>query len=115
MLNLIAYIIYLLFTATVILAVGHYLYRSGAVLVSKAFLSDPGLGLTINKLLLVGYYLLNIGGAILLVSIWPDLENITQFMSSLFYFIARLLLVLGAMHYINVFTIQILTHKHLKI
>ncbi|MGB5982271.1 MAG: hypothetical protein WBG46_09015 [Nonlabens sp.] len=115
MFNVTAYIIYITFVSTVILAVGHYLYRSGEVLVAKAFINDASLGLTINKLLLIGFYLLNLGAAVLVVAIWPDLENSVQLLSSLFYFISRLLLVLGAMHYINVFTIQILTRKHLNI
>ena len=113
--NLTAYIVYISFVIFIILSVGHYLHRSGAALLAKAFPTDLSLATTINKLLLTAYYLLNLGASVLVIAIWPDVETLKELLLSQAYFISRLLLVLGAMHYLNLFTIQILINKHLNI
>lgn len=101
MYNLIAYISYLLLIVTVIVAVGHYLYRSGQVFIDRS-VGEASLGSTINKLLLTGYYLFNLGAAIYVISTWPALSHSDEIISSLIFYLSRLIIVLGVMHYFNI-------------
>ena len=112
--NVIAYSCYFGIVFSVILFVGHYLYKNGKPLLLKRFHHDTDLALKINTLLLVGYYLVNLGGAILAVAIWPEVTDLSEVLRSLFYFLCRLLLILGYLHYINLLIINILSKKHIK-
>lgn len=114
MMNVVAYSCYFSIVFSVIWYIGHYLYKNGRPLLLKRFRHDTDLALKINKLLLVGYYLINLGGAILAIAIWPDVGNFSEVLRSLFFFLCRLLLILGYLHYINLLIINILSKKYIK-
>jgi hypothetical protein len=98
--------IYLLVTSYITVYVGQILYKNGrhfliAMLVNEA-LTDY-----VNRILLVGYYLLNLGYvAVMLSQIRPanSLNDLIPIISSA---IGRILITLGVMHCINITTIII--------
>ncbi|MGB3591080.1 MAG: hypothetical protein WBA16_05275 [Nonlabens sp.] len=108
MYNLAAYAIYTMLVCTIILYVGHYCYRYGATYLVVAIPHDPHQAAWINKLLLVGYYLLNIGIGIYLVSTWPLLPDGLAVLRSVLRQVSNLIFLLGVMHHINLFIINIL-------
>ncbi|WP_089909142.1 hypothetical protein [Chitinophaga rupis] len=58
--NTLAYIIYLLITYLVTVRVGFIFYRNGRLFILNLLRQDAALTDFINKILLVGYYLLNL-------------------------------------------------------
>lgn len=110
MYNLIAYATYTLSIAVIIVYVGHYLYKYGQVFIDRCLVDDPQLSVTINKILLTGFYLVNLGAGIYAISTWSPLNNMLEVLGSLIYYVSRLLLILGIMHYLNI----IIIHKLFK-
>jgi len=62
----------------------------------------------INNILLIGYYLLNIGLALLKIKSWNPLFTVNEMMVSLSENIGQILLLLGGIHVFNVATLSIL-------
>jgi len=91
------------------LKVGWLFYKNGEVFLLNLFNQNQPLVSSINKLLLIGYYLLNIGYAILTIAYWEHLENGTEIINSLSLTLGRMIIVLAIMHYNN---ILILKHIH---
>ena len=59
--NIIGYLIYLTITILIIVRVGKICYKNGNVYVSELIPNHTDLCHKINQVLLLGYYLLNIG------------------------------------------------------
>ena len=111
MYNLIAYSVYGLLVATVILYVGHLCYKEGHIYVEQLIPDDPALIHQINTVLLVGYYLVNIGYGIYGISTWEILETGIGVVESVIQHLSHITLLLAALHYGNVQFIHILI-KH---
>ena len=108
MYNLTAYITYLIVVVTAILYVGHLCYKYGHVYVAQIIPEDPQLTHQVNKILLAGYYLLNIGYGIYAISIWDRLHDLIGVIESVITHLAYITLILAAMHYFNMLVINII-------
>jgi hypothetical protein len=86
--------------------VGKDLHRNGAYLLLEAF-GESALVNTINRFLLLGYYLLNIGYAVLSLSLFPQLDSMAQMLSVLGFRVGIILSSLAIIHYINILVIQL--------
>ena len=104
--NTIAYLFYLPFTIALTWWVGKDLNRKGAHLLLDAF-GDATLVNTINRFLLLGYYLLNIGYAVLSLSLFPYLVSMAQLLSVLCFRIGIIMTSLAIIHYFNILVIQL--------
>jgi hypothetical protein len=104
--NTIAYLFYLPFTIGITWWVGKDLNRKGAYLLWAAF-EDNALVNTINRFLLLGYYLLNIGYAVLSLSLFPRLESSVQLFSVLAFRVGIIMSSLAIIHYINILVIHL--------
>ena len=99
-LRLIDYIVYLIASAALTVWVGSTLFRNGRVFLVSVF-QQAGLADSVNHLLVVGFYLVNLGAAALLINAggapasFPDMvqETVTR--------VGVVLLVLGSMHFFN--------------
>lgn len=112
MYNLIAYITYFIVVVTAILYVGHFCYRYGHVYVAQIIPEDIELTHQVNKILLAGYYLLNLGYGIYAISIWDEVHNLSEVIESVVTHLAYITLILAGMHYLNMLFIKIiLTQK----
>jgi hypothetical protein len=100
--NILSYIIYLAGTLFVILWVGGTLYRNGKPFLLMCLDGDQSLAAAINKMLITGYYLLNIGYAIITLKIWEKISTPLEFVNVLAYKLGLIVLILGIMHFINV-------------
>ena len=58
--NILAYIFYLLITYIITFKVGLIFYRNGKIYILKLMRGNEHLSASINRLLLIGYYLLNL-------------------------------------------------------
>ncbi len=110
-LNLLAYSIYLAAVAYIILVVGQICYRNGNVYVLSLMPGHEGLCIRINKILLTGYYLVNIGYATTTLISWQKITTWAMLVETLGYRIALIVLLLAALHYLNLFVITLYVKK----
>lgn len=112
--NIITYSIYLPIIGFIMIKVGWLFYKNGYVYLSH-LTDDLQLIQSINNLLLIGYYLLNLGYAIITISFWEDVYTIAQIIESLTKTLGKIILILAGLHYNNVLCLNYLIFKnHLK-
>jgi len=106
--NIITYCLYLMITAIVILFVGKTLYTNGRPFLINVFHGNISLADSINKLLLVGYYLVNIGYTVIALRIWQRIDSTQSLVEILSYKIGLIVFILGIMHVFNVISLVII-------
>ncbi len=99
--NILAYIVYLLITFIITIIVGRICYRNGHCYIHEILADDEHLGDNINKLLLTGYYLFNLGYATIMIYTWHQVTSVSMLISSISYMAGRIILTLAVMHYMN--------------
>lgn len=102
--NFISYLIYLPVTFYITVIVGWVLYKKGIVFLNDAFNSNVELASILNKFLLLGYYLLNLGYAAVSIHIFSEIYSFTQLIEELSKRIGMLIIGLALMHYFNMYT-----------
>lgn len=110
-LTLTSYSIYVLFTLSVTIWVGTTLYKNGKTFLMEAFHNDEEKASSVNHLLRVGFYLLNIGFLLLFLSVGEMPETITEMVEQLSKKIGFALLFLGGMHFFNMFNFNNMRKK----
>lgn len=90
---------YLLVTGVTTLLVGHNIYKNGIHFLYLLF--DMHLAESLNKLLLTGYYLLNIGYIFYVASTWPLLDGWPEILAELAERSGLIFLLLGCIHFGN--------------
>lgn len=103
--NTISYSIYALITTYITLVVGYQCYKNGYVYVLSIFIAAP-ISQAINKLLLLGYYLTNLGYAITIISTWKNITSLNEMIVELSVKIASIVFILAAMHYMNMIVLS---------
>ena len=98
------YIAYLLVAVPITVWVASTLSHNGRVFLADVFDSNVDLADAVNKLLVVGFYLLNLGFVMLYVRAGGVIENLTGLFETLSVKIGIVMLVLGAVHFLNVIT-----------
>jgi len=83
--------------------VGRTLFRNGRIFLRDIFHGNLELAESVDKLLLVGYYLVNIGYAVRAMIISISISDNRQLMEVLSQKIGVIVLILGAMHFFNLF------------
>lgn len=101
--TVLAYSIYLPVTVALTIWVARALFTNGRVFLVEIFHQDLTLADSVNKLLLVGFYLVNIGYAVYTLKIFETLESPQGLIETLSEKIGWIILVLGGMHFFNLF------------
>lgn len=109
--NTIAYIVYLLLTYLITVHVGLRFYNNGRLYIFNLLNGDEELTNFINRLLLVGYYLLNLGYAAMMISTWKTMTNWVDMFTSICIMTGRIMLTLGFVHFINMTVIYFLSKQ----
>lgn len=97
----ITYAIYLLIAIPVTIWVAKTLHRNGRVFLIECFGGDGGMADSVNHLLVVGFYLINIGFVTLYLKLDVTVVGTTGVFEALSSKLGVVLLVLGAMHFLN--------------
>lgn len=100
------YLSYLLITIVMTIWVARTLSKNGLVFLEDSFHGNVRLAESINHLLVVGFYLLNIGYILLTLKTQRDilsLRNAIEFLSGK---VGTVLLVIGVLHFFNVYVIS---------
>jgi hypothetical protein len=101
------YVVYLLLSIGLTVWVARTLSRSGKVFLADVFHGNDTLADAVNHLLVVGFYLMNLG----FVALWMrggdnDVRGTTGVFQALSYKVGTVLLVLGVMHLVNVYVLN---------
>ena len=100
--NILSYLLYLTVTVFITVYLGWFLYKNGWLHLKSIFGTEEELAQKVNQLFLTGYYLLNIGYAVISISAWPPVENLTQVFTTVGYRSGNIIILLGLMHYFNI-------------
>lgn len=97
------YLIYLALSLAVTIWVARTLHRNGRLFLVQAFHGDKGLAESVNHLLVVGFYLINVGYVALALSSARTPINLRQSIELVTDKLGVVLIVLGVMHFFNLF------------
>lgn len=97
----IAYALYLLITLAITIWVARTLSRNGKVFLVQCFGHNGELANSTNHLLVVGFYLVNIGFITLTLSIGAEPTTMAEAIRFLSSKVGLAVIVLGAMHFFN--------------
>ena len=109
--NISAYIVYLVLTVFIIVFVGKLFYRNGRVFILGLMKGDVATTDHLNNILLVAYYLFNIGYAFVKLSFWQKIENLAILVSSIANNMSVLIFILASTHYLNMVLIWYLSRS----
>jgi len=105
-LNAIGYMIYLPITVFITIVVGRSFHKNGIHYI-KSILPQKGFAEPLNNLLLIGYYLVNIGYAFISIKNWIHIASTHQLIEEVSLRAAYIILLLTIMHYINIASIAL--------
>jgi len=113
--NVLTYLLYLFIILYVVIYVGTMLYRNGIHFLVNTFHGDKVLAMALNKFLIAGYYLVNIGYSIIVLKIWQKVESFQNMVEVLSFKAGIIILMLGIMHLFNLLCCVLIgKKKHLK-
>jgi hypothetical protein len=98
----VTYLVYLAISVSLTVGAGLVLSRSGRVFLRDVLGGDQALAEAVNRLLVVGFYLLTLGFVVLAMRPSGQITSVPQAAGVLSVKIGEVLLVLGALHLMNV-------------
>lgn len=107
------YIAYLLVTVPLTAWVATTLSRNGKVFLADVFKGDDTLAAAVNRLLVVGFYLLNFGFVSLYLRIGDEVADLGALFETLSVKVGVVTLVVGAVHFANVLVFNSIRRRHL--
>ena len=99
----VTYLAYLLLSVGLTVWVGRTLHSNGRVFLLDIFSGNDALAASVNHLLVVGFYLVNFGFVALALKTSLDVETARRGLELVASKVGRVLLVLGAMHFLNLY------------
>lgn len=97
------YALYLAIAIPLTIWVAKTLHRNGRVFLVECFHGNEDLAGSVNHLLVVGFYLVNVGFVSLYLKLGAEVADVRGIFEALSGKMGVVLLVLGAMHFFNVF------------
>lgn len=100
---ILTYCIYLLLTISLTIWVARTLFKNGKVFLIDIFHGNKELADSVNNLLLVGFYLVNIGYAVYTLQVTSHIDNLQEVIEELSLKVGLIILILGGMHFFNLY------------
>src|SRR5262245_61943241 len=100
---LVSYAVYLILSIAVTIWVARTLHKNGRAFLVDAFHGQEALADSVNHLLVVGFYLINLGWIVMTLRTHQDIVSIRGAVELLSDKIGTVLFVLGLMHFFNLF------------
>ena len=97
------YTLYLIISVALTVWVARTLHKNGRLFLVDAFHGNEGLADSINHLLVVGFYLINIGYVSLAMKYGDKAADLQGLFEALSTKVGAVLLILGGMHFFNLF------------
>ena len=108
-----AYLAYLVISIALTVWVARTLVKNGRIFLVDTFLGNESLADSVNHLLAVGFYLVNIGYVALALKYGEKPMDLAQSIEALSTKVGLVLLVLGAMHFFNLYVFSRLRRRAL--
>ena len=108
-----AYVAYLFISIVMTIWVARTLVRHGRIFLVETFDGNEALADSVNRLLAVGFYLVNIGYVSLALKYGDKPNDLAQTIEALSTKVGLVLLVLGAMHFFNLYVFSRLRRRAL--
>src|SRR5215470_16332305 len=99
----ITYLLYLAISIVLTVWVARTLFKNGRVFLVDVFHGNEALAESVNHLLVVGFYLINLGYVSLALRVGGVVATWREGIETLSWKVGLVLLVLGAMHFFNLF------------
>jgi hypothetical protein len=106
-----AYLVYLLISVNLTIWVARTLHKRGAIFLLDAFHSNAELAASVNHLLVVGFYLINIGFVSLALKSHARIITARDAIEMLSDKLGWVLLILGGMHFFNLFVFSLIRNR----
>ena len=100
---LLLYGLYLAITICLTIWVARSLFRNGRLFLTDIFHGNTELAQAVNNLLLVGFYLINVGYAVYTLRVGAPEVSARELVEILSLKIGAIILILGAMHFLNMY------------
>ena len=97
----VTYAAYITLSVFLTIWVAQTLHKNGRVFLVEVFYGDESLADSVNHLLVVGFYLINLGYISLALKVGYEIESAREGIEPLSWKIGLVLLVLGGMHFFN--------------
>ena len=104
-LNITAYGIYLLLTGIIIMKVGRICYDNGNIYVAALIPDHEDLCKKANQVLLIGYYLMNLGYCAMTLISWEKILSVRQLIEIISIRSAIIIGTIAILHYINLYVL----------
>jgi hypothetical protein len=105
------YAVYIVVSVFLTIWVARTLHKNGRVFLVEVFGGDEGLADSVNHLLVVGFYLINFGYVSLALKIGYQIGTAREGIEALSWKIGLVLLVLGGMHFFNLFIFSVIHRR----
>src|SRR5918911_235630 len=99
----ITYLLYLAISIALTVWVARTLFKNGRLFLIDVFQGNEALADSVNHLLVVGFYLINLGYISLALKLGYAVQDARESIEALSAKVGLVLLVLGAMHFFNLF------------
>lgn len=106
MFNTVAYLAYIFISIIITIFVSRTLSKNGEVYLIDGFAGNETLAKSVNHMLVVGFYLLNMGFVLIRLKTNVTLDTVGELISYLSSTIGFVLMVLGAVHFFNMLVIH---------
>src|SRR4026209_2117771 len=115
--EIVTYLVYLAISIALTIWVAHTLHKNGRIFLVDVFHGNEALADSVNHLLVVGFYLINLGYVSMALKLGYVINNTQEGIEALSVKIGMVLLVLGGMHFFNLFVFSRMrrrsnTHQH---
>ena len=98
-----SYFVYLLISVTLTIWVAHTLHKRGAIFLVDAFHGNAELAASVNHLLVVGFYLINLGFVSLALKTQEVISSTRGAIEMVSDKVGFVMLILGGMHFFNLY------------
>lgn len=109
-----AYLAYLAISIALTVWVARTLHKNGRIFLVDSFLGNEGLADSVNHLLVVGFYLINVGFVSLALKYGAKAVDAQSALEILSTKVGLVLLVLGGMHFLNLYIFSKLRRRGLQ-
>jgi len=107
-LNYLTFILYTVIAVSATILLGRILYRNGVFFLARIFRTQPNWVFPINTLLLIGFYLVNLGFVFVYFSQKQDITTFLQVFEFLSTRLGTVYFLLGGMHLFNILVLIII-------
>ncbi len=112
--KVLAYVTYLLASGVLVVWVARTLFRNGRPFLLEVFAGNAEMADSVNRLLVVGFYLVNLGYISLTMRSADQVPDLVTALELLSGKLGSVMLILGGMHFFNLFCFNRLRHHYVR-